>query len=255
MFKEQGNEHGADQLIALLDVAEQLPGATGLRSRSYELMGAAPGRTAVDVGCGSGRSVAELTEIGVKSVGVDPDERMIEVARQRWPREDFRIADAYELPFADATVDGYRADKVFHELGEPDRALDEARRILAPGGRIVLVGQDWDTYVIDSDDLALTRTIVRARADLVQGPQTARRYRNLLLAAGFTGVAVEVHTGVFTGPAMLPVVIGLAEGACSADAVIREQVDVWIYEQRTRAETDRFFLALPLFVAAGTAPR
>lgn len=255
MFKEQGNEHGADQLIALLDVAEQLPGATGLRSRSYELMGAAPGRTAVDVGCGSGRSVAELTEIGVKSVGVDPVERMIEVARQRWPREDFRIADAYELPFADATVDGYRADKVFHELGEPDRALDEARRILAPGGRIVLVGQDWDTYVIDSDDLALTRTIVRARADLVQGPQTARRYRNLLLAAGFTGVAVEVHTGVFTGPAMLPVVIGLAEGACSAGAVIREQVDVWINEQRTRAETDRFFLALPLFVAAGTAPR
>ncbi|MFH9818583.1 methyltransferase domain-containing protein [Streptomyces sp. NPDC017230] len=255
MCKTQGNEHGADQLITLLDAAEQLPGASGLRRRSYELMGIAPGKTAVDVGCGAGRAVAELTEIGVKSVGVDPDERMIEVARQRWPGADLRIADAYELPLADATVDGFRADKVFHELAEPARALDEARRILAPGGRIVLVGQDWDTYVIDSDDPALTRTVVSARADLVPGPQTARRYRNLLLTAGFTAVTVEVHTGVFTGPAMLPVVIGLAEGACSAGAVSRERVDVWINEQRIRAEADRFFLALPLFVAAGTAPR
>ena len=76
-------------------------------------------------------------------------------------------ACAPQLPFADATVDGYRADKVFHELSEPARALDEALRILAPGGRIVLVGQDWDTYVIDSDDPALTRAVVSARADLV----------------------------------------------------------------------------------------
>ncbi|MEU8149944.1 hypothetical protein [Nonomuraea sp. NPDC048901] len=55
----------------------------------------------------------------------------------------------------------------------------------APGGRIVLIGQDWDTLVIDSDDPALTRTIVHARADQVTSPRAARSYRNLLLDAGF----------------------------------------------------------------------
>ncbi|MFF4728753.1 methyltransferase domain-containing protein [Streptomyces mirabilis] len=208
----------------------------------------------VDVGCGAARAIAELTEHGLKAVGVDPDERMIAVAKARWPDADFRIAGAYELPFADVTMDGYRADKVFHELFEPERALAEARRILAPGGRIMLVGQDWDSFVIDSDDPALTRSVVRAPADLVPGPRTARRYRNLLLA-GFEEVTVEVHTGVFTGPAMLPVLVGLAEGACSAGAVSRARVDVWIAEQRARAEADRMFLALPMFVAAATAPR
>ncbi|KAF5990726.1 SAM-dependent methyltransferase [Streptomyces sp. WAC00263] len=255
MSKEQEREHATDGLIALLDAADRLPGAAGLRARSYELLGVAPGAAVVDVGCGAGRAVAELNEQGLKAVGVDPDERMIAVAKARWPDADFRIAGAYDVPFADATMDGCRADKVFHELTEPERALAETRRILTPGGRIVLVGQDWDSFVIDSDDPALTRSIVHARADLVPGPRAARRYRNLLLAAGFEEVTVEVHTGVFTGPAMLPVLVGLAEGACSAAAVSRARVDGWIAEQRARAEADLMFLALPMFVAAATAPR
>ncbi|GHB48859.1 hypothetical protein GCM10010377_44780 [Streptomyces viridiviolaceus] len=133
--------------------------------------------------------------------------------------------------------------------------MTEARRVLAPGGRITLVGQDWDTIVIDSDDPTLTRTIVHARADLTAGPRTARRYRSLLLDAGFDDVAVEVHTGVFTGPAMSALLAGLAEGACSTGAVTREQADSWIAEQRARGAADRLFLALPMFMAAATAPR
>ncbi|MFF3787989.1 methyltransferase domain-containing protein [Streptomyces sp. NPDC001933] len=242
-------------LIALLDSADRMPGANELRAQSYALLGAGPGISAVDVGCGTGRAVSELTERGVKAMGVDPSERMIAVARGRWPEADFRIAGAYELPLADASVDGYRAEKVFHELAEPERALTEARRVLRPGGRIVLLGQDWDTIVIDSADPALTRTIVHARADLTAGPRAARQYRNLLLNTGFDEVTVEVHTGVFTGPAMLPLLAGLAEGARSTDAITHEQTDSWIAEQRARAKADRLFLALPMFMAAATAPR
>ena len=52
--------------------------------------GAGPGTSAVDVGCGAGRAVAGLVERGVTAVGVDPGERMIAVARARWPEADFR---------------------------------------------------------------------------------------------------------------------------------------------------------------------
>lgn len=240
-----------DDLVARLDAADRLPGAAELRSLSYDLLGA--GRTVVDVGCGAGRAVAELAHRGTRAVGVDPSERMLAVARARWPESDFRLAGAYELPLAASSMDGYRADKVFHELAEPERALAEARRVLVPGGRIVLVGQDWDTFVIDSDDAALTRRIVHARADLIAGPRTARRYRNLLLDAGFGEVTVEVHTAVLTGPATLPLLSGLAEGARSTGALTSEQTASWIAEQRERAESDRLFLALPMFMAAATA--
>ncbi|MFI2376175.1 methyltransferase domain-containing protein [Streptomyces sp. NPDC018964] len=244
-----------DDLITRLDFADGLPGAHELRARSYALLGAGPGVSVVDVGCGAGRAVAELAERGARAVGVDPSEQMIAVARGRWPEADLRIAGAYELPLADSSMDGYRADKVFHELAEPERALAEARRVLVPGGRIVLLGQDWDTVVIDSDEPALTRTLVHARADLTTRPRAARRYRNLLLDARFDDVTVEVRTGLFTGPAVLPLLIGVAERAHSTGAVTRAQTDTWIAEQRTRAEADRLFLALPVFMAAGTAPR
>jgi SAM-dependent methyltransferase len=241
-------------LVALLDIAERSPGAEELRLLSYDLLGPEPGRSVVDVGCGAGRAVAELAERGLAAVGVDPSDEMITIARSRWPDADFRIAGAYDLPLADASLHGYRADKVFHVLDAPEHALTEARRVLAPGGRIVLVGQDWDTFVIDSADPALTRVVVHARADLMPSPRVARAHRNLLLDAGFGDVTVEVRTAVFTGPPMLPLLTGLAEAAASAGAVTRDQADTWIADQTARAETDRLFLAIPMFVAAGTAP-
>jgi hypothetical protein len=150
-------------------------------------------------------------------------------------------------------VAGYRADKVFHEIADPVAALAEARRVLVPGGRIVLIGQDWDTFVIDSDDPELTRTIVHARAATVPSPRAARAYRSLLLDAGFGDVIVEVRTAIFTDRVMLPMLTGLAAAASDAGAVDRDCVDAWLAEQTRRAGSDRLFLAVPLFIAAGVS--
>ncbi|WP_433346057.1 methyltransferase domain-containing protein [Microtetraspora malaysiensis] len=239
-----------DPLIRMLDAADLQPGAQELRARTYDLLELAPGTSVVDVGCGAGRAVNEMSERGVQAIGVDLSEEMISVARARWSHAEFHVADAYALPFGDAVMAGYRADKVFHDLADVPEALGEAARVLAPGGRIVLLGQDWDTFVIDSDHPELTRTIVQARADMVANPRAARRYRNVLIEAGFTDVRVEVHTGVFSDAAMLPILTGIAEAAFSVGAVSREERDVWVEDQRERAGQSRMFLALPLFLAA-----
>ncbi|MFB6815683.1 methyltransferase domain-containing protein [Streptomyces sp. NPDC056347] len=246
--------HDIEALLAVLDAADRMPSATRLRARSYELLSLVPGSTVVDIGCGAGRAVAELAERGVHAVGVDPGQWMLAAARERWPGAEFLEAGAEDLPFADGSVRGYRADKVFHVLQEPGRAVAEARRVLCPGGRIVLVGQDWDAIMIDSDDAALTRTIVHARADLLGAPRAGRQYRGLLLAGGFDDVAVEAHTSVFTDPAMLPLLAGLVEPACAVGAVGRDRADEWLAEQRRRAEAGRFLVAVPFFAASASAP-
>ncbi|MFC5822457.1 methyltransferase domain-containing protein [Nonomuraea insulae] len=240
------------ELIKLLDIADAVPAAAMLRARSYELLRLRPGDSAVDVGCGAGRAVAELYDRKVAAVGVDVSEEMITVAQQRRPDADFRIGDAYELPLGDGEMAGYRADKVFHELDDATQALVEANRVLAPGGRIVLIGQDWDSFIIDSQQPDLTRTIVHARADLIVNPRAARSYRNVLLDAGFREVEVEVHVGIFTDKTMLGMLTGIAEAVHAAGIITREQYDTWTAEQLRRAEQNRLFLALPLFLASAT---
>lgn len=243
----------AKALIALLDAVDAAPGAADLRERSYQLLGAAT-TTVADVGCGAGRAVAELRERGVRATGVDPDPTMLEAARSRFPDADFRPGNAYALPFRDGELTGYRADKVFHELDDPARALAEAARVLTPGGRIVLVGQDWDTVVVDSDDAALTRTIVHARADLVTSPRAARRYRNLLLDAGCTDITVEVHTAVVTDGFALALLEGIAQATANAGLVPTAAAESWTAEQRQRATDNRLFVAIPMFLTAATTP-
>ncbi|GAA4234164.1 SAM-dependent methyltransferase [Streptosporangium album] len=241
-------------LIRLLDAVDALPSSVALRAHSYGLLDLAPGAPVVDVGCGVGRAVAEMAEHGAEAVGVDVSEQMIAVGRRRRPGADLRVGDAYALPFQDGQLAGYRAEKVYHELGDPARALGEARRVLAPGGRIVLIGQDWDTFVIDSDHPGLTRTIVHARADTIAAPRAARGYRNLLLDAGFDDVAVEVRTGVFSDELMLPALSGIADAACAAGAITPDQAATWTAEQAGRARDGRLFMAVPLFVAAARRP-
>lgn len=241
-------------LIPQLDAVEGSPGAAALRARSYELLRPARGALVVDVGCGAGRAVAELADQGVRATGIDVSDQMIALARERWPSGEFRVGDAYALPLRDGEAAGYRADKVVHVLADPGRALAEARRVLAPGGRIVLCGQDWDTIVIDSGDEELTRTIVRKRADLVASPRAARQYRNLLLDAGFRDVTAEVHTGVFTDASFLPVLTRLAETCREHGAISSAQAGAWISGQRERARSGRLFAAVPIFMAAATRP-
>ena len=222
-------------MLTLLDALDDLPRARNLREHTYEALG----DRVVDVGCGGGRAVGELAARGVTAIGIDLDPAMIEIAIDRWPTSEFHIADATALPLGDGSVTGYRADKVLHALAEPDRAVIDARRVLASNGRAVLVGHDWDTIVIDSDDPELTRTLVHARADGMPNPRVARRYRNLLLDNGFVNVTVEVHTIVWTDAACLPMLATVGEGA-------------WLDDQAARARNDRLFVAVPVFLASGT---
>jgi ubiquinone/menaquinone biosynthesis C-methylase UbiE len=192
--------------------------------------------------CGWGsRHLQRRRRVGrprVRAIGIDLNPAMIEAAVERWPKGEFRVADATALPLDDGSVTGYRADKVLHALAEPERAVVEARRVLASHGRAVLVGQDWDTFVIDSDDPELVRTLVHARADGVPNPRVARRYRNLLLDNGFTNATVEVDTIVWTDATVLPVLADFG--------------GTWLDDQAARARNDRLFVAVPIVLASGT---
>jgi ubiquinone/menaquinone biosynthesis C-methylase UbiE len=245
----------ADRFVAFLDLCERLPQMPELRDRSHEVLRTDTGSAVVDVGCGTGTATRQLTEHGVTATGIDPSEHLINVARERHPGVRFEVGTAQNLQFANASLDGYRAERVYQHLTDPEIALTEARRVLRPGGRIVLLDADADLWTVDAADRGVTRALASAFADTIASPWSGRRHRNLLLDAGFVDVEVELHPITYTDYGPVEVMLGsIAQAGLAAGAVSQEQADAWLADQRDRAERGRCYVLVPMFLASGTAP-
>jgi ArsR family transcriptional regulator len=119
----------------------------------YDLPGAitalAPeGSVAADLGCGTGEVLERLLSRAREVIGVDGSARMLDLAKRRFsgetPRVSLRIGDLEHLPLRDGEADFVSIAMVLHHLSSPDAALEEARRVLKPGGR--LVAADFDRH-------------------------------------------------------------------------------------------------------------
>src|SRR4029077_9989023 len=93
-----------------------------------------PGTRLLDVACGTGVASAQAAALGARVTGVDFPPEMIAEAKKRHPAIAFHIADAEQLPFADASFDAVVANFGIHHVERPQRAIAQARRVLAPGG-------------------------------------------------------------------------------------------------------------------------
>ena len=98
-------------------------------------LGSLAGKRHLDVACGTGHLVAAAAQRGAISEGIDFAEAMIEVARENYPGQKYNQADATQLPFDDASFDAVTCAFGLSHLEYPQEAVDEAFRVLAPGGR------------------------------------------------------------------------------------------------------------------------
>jgi ubiquinone/menaquinone biosynthesis C-methylase UbiE len=105
------------------------------RDRFLELLPASSGLT-LDLGCGEGRFPRDLKAAGYEVVGIDASPTLIEHARAADPDGDYRVADAAQLPFADASVQLVTALLSLHDMDDMPGAIAEAARVLVPGGRL-----------------------------------------------------------------------------------------------------------------------
>jgi SAM-dependent methyltransferase len=83
----------------------------------------------LDVGTGSGIFAEEFVKRGLHLTGIDVNPDMIVAARQYAPLGQFQEAPADALPFADGSFDLVFLAHVLHEVSNPVRALEEARRV------------------------------------------------------------------------------------------------------------------------------
>jgi ubiquinone/menaquinone biosynthesis C-methylase UbiE len=149
-----------------------------------------PGARVLDVGCGSGALLNEITNTRSpkQAIGIDLSLAMTALARQRMPSGDFVAGDAEALPFANDQFDVILSSSSFHFWPNQVRALIDFRRVLRANGRIVIT--DW------CDDFLACRicdAFLRWRGKSQFGILTSREITTLLADSGFELLSIECY--------------------------------------------------------------
>ncbi len=109
----------------------------------FLLEGVAKGSKVADLGTGNGRMLPGLRARASEVIAVDASPVLLEQARRRVAGADLdgvdlRLGDLEHLPLKDGEVDTVVANMVLHHVPEPARAMHEIRRVLRPGGTVLL---------------------------------------------------------------------------------------------------------------------
>jgi SAM-dependent methyltransferase len=99
------------------------------------------GRSVLEIGCGAGVDLARFARGGANVTGVDIAAAAIDLARANFAQQGlsgrFDVADGERLPFPDHTFDLVYAHGVVQYTANPQKLVDECRRVLKPGGEAI----------------------------------------------------------------------------------------------------------------------
>lgn len=161
---EPSFEKDFGKLRQLRDISATVPSLTSddatfrrLHRALVELTVAAPLGDLLDIGCGQGRVLKLLASRANRAIGVDIDSDARQLARAELllagvENCSLRKGNMYELPFADGEFDTIVLDDVLGDADEPILALCEARRLLKPGGRLLILAatDDGDATLLEA---------------------------------------------------------------------------------------------------------
>jgi SAM-dependent methyltransferase len=93
----------------------------------------------LDLGCGLGAALEHAAKRGVTVSGADPSPAMVERASSRVPGAEVAVGSAESIPFPDDRFTAVMAVSTYHHWADPKAGIAEIRRVLAPGGRVLIV--------------------------------------------------------------------------------------------------------------------
>jgi ubiquinone/menaquinone biosynthesis C-methylase UbiE len=166
------------------------------RKRAIEALSLTRGEEVLLVGVGTGPDLPLLGD-GIHATGIDLSQAMLTRAESKLPVKGWEIelrqANAEDLPFSDCQFDAAALFLILSVVGNPEKALGEAIRVLRPGGRAVV----FDKFLSPGRKASIVRRAINFLITKPFGTDINRTFEPML--EGLPCEIVETQSSLFGG--------------------------------------------------------
>lgn len=164
----------------------------------------------------------------------------------------FEVADVQALPFADASFDAVRAERLFMHLAAAKPALSEMARVLRPQGCLVVQDFDWETQFCDSSEKETTRKIALSYCDTFSNGWIGRSLPRLFREAGLTDVRTDYMVVPCTWEFLQLMLGGHVARMVKKSELQPEQADAWWTQLAHLEQRGMLLYGFTAFIVSGT---
>lgn len=261
----EGSAEGSKPIAAALLETLDDPRFGNLRSILLDELHLIPGGVVLEVGCGPGVLLDRIHERVTSDGsihGLDLNPHFIEVAERRAEllkiqNATFLTGDCHDLPYRNEMFDAIVGEKLLMHVAPLGPVIEELKRVLVPGGRLVVTDYDPFTIMAAGPDPAVTARIMASAAKVYASPFAARETASACREAGMQVETVRGYLQVFEDPE-IPTVAGVPE-VWSDHASAGRQVEPgtarrWLSLVELAAREGRFMIAIPYVITVATRP-
>lgn len=237
------------------------PDVVGQRTHVMSAMALRPGMVALDIGVGPGLLAHDMGKAVTKAGkvhGIDMSRAMVDMAGKRcadMPWVAMEHGEAEQIPLANESVDVAVSTQVYEYVPDMAAALQEARRVLRPGGRLVILDTDWDSIVWHSSNKERMERILKSWDAHLADPHLPRKLPALLHDGGFAVTRRELIP--LFNPDWNPhsysagIMMAIQGFVSGRDGISKEDAKAWADDLIQLGEEGRYFFSLNryLFVA------
>jgi SAM-dependent methyltransferase len=254
-FINEQDEATVHRLVDRLEVRGHDATFSQYRDAYLERMGLPEAAAVLDLGCGTGvlaRALARRPGFAGPISAVDQSPILIDAARRLATEEGvgeriaFRVGDVHRLEFPDAGFEAVIAHTLISHVSDPLAVLQEAARVVRPGGTVAVFDGDYASWTFGCSDPALGKAMEEGIVAAIVGqPRVMRDMPRLLRQAGLelSDLLAFVYADVGKGRFFPSAAEAYAPIVARAGLVPADRVEAWLAEQRQTAEQGTFFAA------------
>ena len=231
---------------------------------SYNLLNLKQSENILDIGCGTGFDVIRMAKVKAgegKVFGLDIDPKFIAIANEAKEKSglkniEFLVGSAEELPFKDNELDAVRLERVFQHLNSPELVWKEIKRVLRPGGTLVIVETDWKGLSFYTPRFEISDKLIDFLVHKrLNNGMASRKIVSEMVQYGFEELSLEVVPILIPNYALADMFIkigSLAAVAVENKVIAHDQFEEWKTSFDTVEQSKTPIGLLNMFVTKAT---